>query len=174
MTSPAQSSEIADFPGLPRYSCPKCKSENVRLALLPYVPEYTVCGFLGYLIDGDTVDVWMTVSATCRDCSHEDEPYRFRHMPRGRPTAKKLPTPPYQSYVYTCPACRDADGIMCYAVNPTTPISASIGTIGSETGKDITEVWQLDRMLCNWTECAADEPTGLRFRWEPREMADDV
>jgi hypothetical protein len=103
MTSPAQSSEIADLAGRPRYSCPKCKSENVRLALLPYAPEHTVCGFLGYLIDGVTVDVWMVISATCRDCNHEDEPYRFRHMPRGRPTAKKRPTPPYRSYVYTCP-----------------------------------------------------------------------
>ena len=119
MTLTAQSSEIDDFAGRPRYSCPKCKSENVRLALLPYLPEHTVCGFLGYLFDGDTVDVWMTVSATCRACNHEDEPYRFRHMPRGRPTAKKRPTPPYRSYVYTCPVCGDADDIMCYAVNPT-------------------------------------------------------
>ena len=72
-------------------------------------------------------------------------------------------------YVYTCPVCGDADDIMCYAVNPTKSLSASYGTLGSEVGEDITEVWQLDRMFCNWTECAADEPTGLRFRMEPRE-----
>jgi hypothetical protein len=168
MTSPAHTSEIADLARFPHYSCPKCKSPNVRLSLLPYVPEHTVCGFLGYLIDGDTVEVWMSVNAACRDCNYEDEPYRFRHMPRGRPTTK-CPTPPRRSHVYTCPSCGDADGVMCYAVNPTMPLSAPIGTLGSDTAEDITEVWQLDRMLCNWTECATDEPTGLRFRWEPRE-----
>ena len=59
MTLTAQSSEIADLAGRPRYSCPKCKSDNVRLALLPYAPEHTVCGFLGYLIVGVFALSWI-------------------------------------------------------------------------------------------------------------------
>jgi hypothetical protein len=125
MTLPAQTSETADCTRFPHYSCPKCKSKNVSLALLPYVPEHTICGFLGYLIDGDTVDVWMSVNAACQDCNYEDEPFRF---------------PAHAAWT--------SDNQMPDATPP---------------------VAHLHLPLVRYTECKADEPTGLRFRWEPRE-----